>query len=82
MWPFSTLVKGPWTSQHQHEFMRLVRLQNPRRDVWECNCGERKIEYFNALGGSTIVENALPSNSVENCLLSKDNCNLQGSRLL
>ena len=77
MWPF--FYKN---QRHRHDFMRLVRLQNPRRDVWECACGERKIEYFTQQGNVDRVEQELHGNSVENCLLSRYNCNLSGSRLL
>ena len=74
MWPFK--------AKHRHDFMRLVRLNNPRRDVWECQCGQRKIEYFTQQGNIITVESELRGNSVENCLLNKNNCDLQGSRLL
>ena len=74
MWPFK--------NKHRHDFMRLVRLQNPRRDVWECACGERRIEYFTQLGNVLSVENALKSNSIENCLISNSNGRLHGSRLI
>ena len=74
MWPFKRT--------HRHDYVRLVRLNNPRRDVWECQCGQRRVEYFSQVGNVVSVEMELRSNSVENCLLDKNNCNLQGSRLL
>ena len=75
-------MKSVFKLSHQHDYIRLVRLQNPRRDVWECQCGQRYVEYFTHQGNVLAIEAKLQGNSVENCLLSRNNCNLSGSRLL
>ena len=72
MWPFRRT--------HVHELFRLVRLRNPRRDVWECNCGNRYVEVFTDKG--SYFDHSLQQTSLDNALLDKNNCTLGGSRLL
>lgn len=53
--------------QHEHNFLRLCHLIEPAREVWECECGQRK----SVLKGMIAVETLLPiyPTSLENVLI-------------
>ena len=74
------LLNWLFPAVHRHNFVRTCRLVNPRREVFECSCGERSIVTPGGLGIADVVVRSYGKNSIENALQNVGQ--LSGSRLL
>lgn len=67
--------------QHEHDLKRLAILTQPRREVWDCGCGVRKIITF---GDVDSIQEIVGGSSLDNAIIynGDGSSNIGGARLL
>ena len=62
-------LRLPFT--HRHDPLRLARLAEPVRDVYDCACGHRFIVYRGLGGGPDHTVEVTAGRSIDNVLIEK-----------